>query len=182
MPQYFKREGADPKELLYYNSGAPLMDSRSLEKDEMFEDAFNCFLLGDVLYDLNRAPLARAIPQEIFRESFSVVFEAFISAGTFESYLTVFRKIFGDLVDVTFTVPNPGHLQIDIIAEGVEESGFLARMIENNAYVYNQIIDDEGDRIVFQTIKGFQSQYELEQMLFEMVPNGIFTEITLSFG
>jgi len=179
VPQYFK---GDELELKFYNSGSDLMDSRSLEKDEFFDDAFACFLLGELLYDEGRAPLSNAIPRDIFRESFSVVFDAFVVAGSFESYLTVFRKIFGDDVDVTFTVPGPGKLNIDIVAEGVVESNFVARRIENNAYVLDEILDDESDNIVFQTIKGFQSQYELEQMLFEMVPAGIYTEITLSLG
>lgn len=179
MPQFFK---GDAEELKYYNSGLPIIDQIIGQKDLFFDDAYGCFVLGELLYDNDYAPLARAIPREIFRESFSTIFESFIVAGTFESYLTVFRNIFGDDVDVQFTVPGPGRLQIDIEAAGFQLSDFVARYIENNAYVFDEIIDDEGDNIVFQTVKGFESQYELEQMLFEMVPDGIYTEITLTVG
>jgi hypothetical protein len=79
-------------------------------------------------------------------------------------------------------VPGDGRLQIDIIAEGVDLNDAVARRIENNQYVLDELIDYEDDNIAFQKIKGFQSQYELEQMLFEMVPAGVFTEISLTLG
>jgi hypothetical protein len=58
----------------------------------------------------------------------------------------------------------------------------VARVIESNAYVYYNVITQDGvDQIVFQSIQGFTTQYELERMLFEMVPAGIFTDIDLTF-
>lgn len=179
MPQFFKGDATEKK---YYQSGQPISDQLSGQKSLFYDDAYACFVLGELLYDNDYAPLARAIPRDIFRESFSVVFEAFLVAGSFESYLTVFRHIFGDDVEVTFTVPDPGKLQIDIVAVGFQLSEFTTRYIQNNSYVFDQIIDDEGDNIVFSTIKGFESEYELKQMLFEMVPDGIYTEITLTVG
>jgi hypothetical protein len=154
----------------------------SLQKELFFEDAYNSQDLGGVLYDNDLAPLSNAIPRDIFKESFSTIFDQFLAAGTAESYLFVFRKIFGEDVEVTFTVPDPGKLQIDISAVGIELSNFGARRIEDNAYVIDELVDDEGDFIALQTIKGFQSEYELEQMLFEMVPAGIYTEINLTLG
>lgn len=179
MPQFFK---GDAKELQMYNSAAPMAEALSLEKSLFFEDAYNCFELGSLLYDTGRAPLSNAIPRGIFREFFSTLFDAFLEAGTFESYLTVFRQIFGDEVEVTFTVPGPGQLNIDIVATGFELSRWVARSIVDNSYIYDPVVDHEGNNIVFQTIKGFQSQYELEQMLYEMVPAGIFTQISLTVG
>lgn len=177
-PQFYKKE--DAVELQYYNSVAPLSDILSGERDDFFEDAYECFVLGEVLYDTNRTPLANAIRRDIFRVSFAAIFESFLAAGSFESYLTVFRKIFGDDVEVDFTVPAPGKLNIDITATGVELTNFVAREIFSDAFVYSPMITQDGvDNIVFQSIKGFTSEYELEQMLFEMVPAGVFTQITL---
>ncbi len=177
MPDFFK---GDAQENKFYESAKPMSDALSQQKTLFFDEAYACFILGELLYDTERAPLANAIPRTIFRTSFSTIFDAFLVAGSFESYLTVFRNIFGDDVDVVFTVPDPGKLNIDITATGVEETLFVARSIDDDAYVFDEIIDDEDDNIVFQTVKGFQSQYELEQMLFEMVPTGIYTEITLA--
>lgn len=179
MPQYFK---GDDVELKFYQAGAPINDQLSSEKDAFFDAAFECFVLGDVLYETSRAPLANAIPQRIFREALPTIIDAFIVSGSFESYLTVFRNVFGVDVEVDFTVPAPGKLIIDIVAAGVQLDQFVARRIESNAYVFDHVIDDEGDNIVFQGVKGFESQYELEQMLFELVPAGIYTEISLTLG
>lgn len=177
--QFFK---GDPTELKYFNSGRTILGLLSAQKTEFYNECYGCFVLGELLYDNDYAPLSNAIPREIFRESFATLFESFLTAGSFESYLTVFRNVFGDDVEVTFTVPAPGKLNIDIVATGLQTYGLTVREIVDDAYEYFTLIDDVGDRIVLQAVKGFESQYELEQMLFEMVPAGIYTEITLTVG
>ncbi len=177
--QYFKGDDTEKK---MAQCAGPIMEIMLSQKDDFFDEAYACFLLGELLYDNDRAPLSNAIKRSIFRESFATIFDAFLLAGSFESYLTVFRNIFGDDVVVEFTVPAPGKLQIDVEATGVEISDFVARRIEDEEYVFDEVIDNEDDNIVFQTVKGFTSQYELEQMLYEMVPAGIYTEITLAVG
>lgn len=179
MVQYFK---GDETELKFDNAGSAVIEPLTSEKVEFFEGAYECFVLGELLWDNNLSPLARAIPRVIFREAFASIFESFRVAGTFESYLTVFRQIFGDDVEVTFTVPAAGKLQIAIVASGIELFDALTRYIENNEYVLDELIDDEGDNIAFQAIKGFETQAELERMLFEMVPDGIWTQISLTVG
>lgn len=177
--QFYK---GDADEIKFYESIKPILNQLSVEKDDFFDEAFECFVLGEVLWDSGAIPLKNAIKREIFREAFFAIFNAFVYVGTFESYLTVFRAIFGDDVDVTFTVPGPGKLNIDIVAAGIALSNFVARRIEDNAYILDNVVTQDGDQIVFQSIKGFESQYELEKMLFEMVPDGIYTEISLSIG
>jgi hypothetical protein len=178
--QNFK--GSDEIEKQFEDSAAPVLDAIGLGIDDFYDDAFQSQPLGDVIHDSGRAPLTNAIKKEIFRIAFKEIFDAFIKVGTFEAYLTVFKKIFGDNVDVQFAVPAPGKLNIDIEATDINLSEFVARYISENTYLFDSIIDDEGDFIVFQTIKGFETQYELERMLFEMVPGGIYTEITLTIG
>lgn len=177
--QYYK---GDEVELKFYNSASPLYDILSTERTDFFDDAYNCYILGEIIYDSNRSPLANAIPRNIFRESFSTIFDAFLVAGSFESYLTVFRKIFGSDVDVQFTVPGAGQLTIEIEAVGVELSDSIARVTGESSYVYYEMVTQAGENIAFQSIKGFTSEYDLKQMLFEMVPDGIYTTITLELG
>lgn len=185
--QHFK---GDEEELKFYNAGVPVCDQLALSKDQFFNQAYECFVLGDLLYDSGRSPLANAIPKKIFRESFPIIYESFVFVGSFESYLTVFRHIFGTSVEVTFTVhdpedeesPEPGVLLIDIVAAGVQLYDFTIRRIEDNTYIFSRLITHDGNVILLQGVKGFQSQYELEQMLYEMVPQGIYTEITLTLG
>lgn len=178
--QRFK--ASDTEELKYYESAAPAMDLTSNELDAFATDAYTSQALGDLLYESNRAPLTNSVLQRVFRSCFSEVFAAFRVAGSFDSYITVFKKIFGEDVEITFTVPAPGKLEIDIVATGIEINDAIFRQIESNAYVNYEFVDYDGDNIVFQSVKGFESQYELETMLFEMVPAGIFTTITLTVG
>lgn len=175
--QYYK---GDELEIKMDAAGAKAMDQIKLQRDLFYSQAYETSALGDLIYDNKLAPLTNAITREIFRDAFKEIFDAFIAVGTFEAYLTVFRKIFGPDVDVTFTVPAPGKLNIDIIATGFELYDFIYREIQDNNYVYDEVIDENDDIIAFQLLKGFQTQEEVEQMLFEMVPAGIYTEITLS--
>jgi hypothetical protein len=179
MIEYFK---GDETELKYFNSAEPISDTLLDQLILFFDDCYNCEELGSVLYDNKLSPLANAIKKQVYLESFPTIWENFKVAGTFESYLEVFQKIFGDTVDVEFTVPGPGQLEIDITAENVQEFNFAARYIEDNEYLYDEIIDDEDDNIVLRNYKGLESEYELNKMLTEMVPAGIDITITLSFG
>lgn len=172
----------DDLELQMEASGADIMDSVELQLDAFFTGAYSSMPLGDSIYDSGRSPLSNAIDRDIFRQSFPEIFTAFTVAGTFDSYITVFQKIFGVDVEIEFTVPAAGKLNIDIIAADVEISEFVARNIESNTYVYSPMVTQDLDQIVFQSIKGFKTQYELEQMLFEMVPAGIYTVITLTLA
>ncbi len=176
-PQYFK---GDETELKFDAAGEPILSALQLQKNNFLAGAYSTGPLGDMIFDEMRSPLANAIRKAVFRIAFNEIFEAFINVGTFEAYITVFQKIFGPTVDVEFTVPGPGQLNIDIVAEGLEISPMVARRIESGNYVFYPVVDDVGDNICFQTVLGFTTQYELEQMLFEMVPAGIYTEISLT--
>ncbi len=166
--QYFK---GDPKELKMVNSALPALEADGLALDDFFTDCYETVALGELLYDNQRAPLANAIRRDIFARSFKQLFESFQRAGTFEAYIDVFTKIFGDDVAIVFTVPAAGKLNIAINATNTEENTFVARQIVDNTYEYNPVIT-----------QGFTSEYELQTMLFEMVPGGIFTQITLTIG
>jgi hypothetical protein len=174
----------DDTELKFINSAGPVLDSLSLQKTQFFQGAYTCGPLGDLIYNTKRAPLSTAVVQSIFRTAFSQMFAAFITAGTFESYITVFKKIFGDNVGIVFTVPAPGQLTIALSATTLELNDLTMRYVDTvaNAYVYDTLVDYDGTSIQVQSVTGFQSQYELQSMLFELVPAGIFTSISLTFG
>ncbi len=204
--QKFKGDDVENK---YIAVGEPVFDALSAEKDAFEEGAYFSGPLGDILWTDERAPLAQTIKQDIFRDAFQEIFVQYQYAGTFESYLAIFRQIFGPQVDVMFTVPDPGKLTIVIVAQGftiddiIDDVGdsliddvsdhlvsktknaidfYLAivRQFEGDVLVNYELIDSDGDNIIFQYAKGFKTQYELEQMLFEFVPAGIFTTVTLT--
>jgi hypothetical protein len=177
--QYFK---GDATELKMYNSASNIMTILSSGLSDYFDNAYNGIELGEFLFDEKRIPLTNAIKREIFIDCFKEILEAWAFCGTFESYLTVFRKIFGEDATIEFTIPAVGRLQIDIETSGLVEYNFIAREIVNNAYVFYDIVDDVGDNIVFENFKGIETEAELEKILFQMVPNGIFTEVSLTIA
>lgn len=177
--QYFKGDATEKK---FDGAGSAMMTSLSEQKDLFFDGAYSCFILGELLYDTSRAPLANAIERAIFRELFATIFEVFRVSGTFESYISVFKNIFGDDVVIEFTVPAAGKLEINIEATGVLSATRLSREILGGTYVYYDRVTTEGDTRVASVPKGFQTEYEAEQMLFELVPAGIWTTISLTIA
>lgn len=177
--KYFKGDDLEKK---FYEVARTLFNSLSDQRAEFFSGAYESYKLGELIHDNELVPIASSIQRSIFREAFQSIFETFLEAGSFEGYLEIFKKIFGDTVDVTFTVPAAGRLQIDIVADGIVLDNIVGREIVDDEYVSYPLVDENNDFVVGQSIKGFETQYEVEQMLFELVPQGIFTEITLTLG
>lgn len=177
--QRFKEN--DVTEAKFIAVAMPILELLGEDRNQFFTEAFTCFLLGDVLYELDRDPMAGVITQEIFRESFPAIHQLFSRPGTFEFYLTVFRSIWGSEVEVEFIVPSPGVLQINI--EAIDIAGFtlLLREIQDDQYVYSELIDHEGDLIMVQDKVGTKSQAEIEALMNELSPYGIFVETSLIF-
>jgi len=158
----------------------PTLEGLGADRDDFFAGAFSCFLLGDVLYDLDRDPMSGVITREVYRSSFPAIHQLFIRPGTFEFYLTVFRSIWGEDVDVTFTIPSPGVLEINVESIGIDLFEFAAREIVDNEYVFSPIVDEEGDSIMFQDTVGIKTESEIDALMEEISPEGIFTTTTLS--
>ena len=106
----------------------------------------------------------------------------FLEAGSFEGYISVFQKVFGNDVDLTFTVPSAGKLVIDIQAQGLIPFDLAARKIVENEYVFDKVVDQDDNQIIINFIKGLNSQSDVEIMLNELVPQGVWTDINLTLG
>jgi len=153
----------------------PIVASR----DEFYDESYEAFDLGHVLYDSNRDPMSGVILRENFARSFFEIHSLFTRPGTFEFYLDVFRRIWGNDVDVQFVIPGDGRLQINIEALASYLEQFHARRIVDNAYVYDPVIDHEGDKIMFQTSIGIKTQAEIRALMRELSPYGVFVEANL---
>lgn len=178
--KYFK---GDATELKFYNAFLGIVSGIEASENDFYTNGYSAAPLGDAIYEANKSPLTNVITKEIFRIAFNEIFDAFIAVGTAEAYLTVFRKIFGDSVEVEFVVPGPGQLDINIEALELELVNLAVReIVEDNYVLYDLITQDGLDEIMLQSVVGIDSQYELENMLREMVPQGIFTQISLTIG
>ncbi len=170
----------DDKEAKIRDAALPFLEGLGVERDAFLAGAFTCFVLGDVLFELKISPLADSIPQDAFRASFYAIHNLFTRPGTFEFYLDVFRAIFGASVDVEFVIPEPGHLQINIESLSVLQEDFLARRIVNNVYVFDEVVDEDGDNIAFQEALGIKTQSEIDALVAELYPAGLIVEADLT--
>lgn len=175
--QRFKE--SDTKELQVINAAIAPIDEIGYDLDDFFDGAFKSFGLGEVLYDLDRDPMSGVITRDTFRKSYWAIHNLFTKPGTFEYYLEVFRSIWGDSVEIEFEVPSPGILNINASVLDVEEFVLIAREIEDNAYVYSPIIEYGGDRLTVRDKTGIKSQSEIDALMNEITPNGIFVTTTL---
>lgn len=170
----------DQTELDVIEAGMPILDILGGDRDTFFASAYSAFPLGDVLYDLDRDPLSGVITRDVYRQSFPAIHNLFTRPGTFEFYLEVFRSIWGENVEIEFEVPSPGVLNINVDALGSALFDLIAREIVDNQYVFNEIVDQEGDNIAAQDTTGIKTQSEIDALMEELSPEGIFVQTTLT--
>ncbi len=178
ITQKFK---GDDTELKMEAAAKPAFDSVSLGLDRFMADGYNAspFLL--MLYDEGRAPFSDRVPREAFVEFIKEALTRFPFTGTFESYIFIIEAIFGAGSGVIFDVPAPGKLEMLVNASSSVEFPLLFREIVDGAEVEGNIVTSDGDIFTASGISGIDSEFELEMMLAEIIPAGIFPTVTLAF-
>lgn len=156
-----------------------IQNQLSLDRDAFYAGAYTAEPLGDVFQNLNADPLARVLSPDVYRNSFPAIHDLFTRPGTFEYYLSVFRKIFGSNVVVEFEIPAPGVLNINVEAAELQLADFLAREIVDDEYLFREVVDQDGDNITFQILFGIKTQLEMDLLINELAPSIIFTTATL---
>lgn len=157
----------------------PFLNILEGERIQFFNEAYTSYPLGDVLFDLDASPLAGSISKAVFRTSYFAIHDLFTRPGTFEFYLEVFKAIFGDDVEIEFEVPEPGKLHINVQALTIIQDFLVARSIVSGAYVYDDLVTHEGDNIVAQVTQGPKTQSEMDAIMIEIKPQGIWVETSL---
>jgi hypothetical protein len=61
------------------------------------------------------------------------------------------------------------------------EFNLVVREFVSGAYVESSLLDSDGNFITASGISGIDSEYELQTLLAELIPAGIFPSITLAF-
>lgn len=170
----------DPTEPQVYNLLLPILETLGLDRDTFFDEAFETFGLGGVLYDLDRDPIADVVTRDVYQNGYPAIHELFTRPGTFEFYISVFRKIFSDDVDVQFQIPDPGKLNIIVSAFTFQTFNLTAREIVDDAYVNSPLVtSDTNDFIMVQGVKGIKTQEEIEGLLSEISAYGVYTTVEL---
>lgn len=162
------------------DAALPTLEDLGAERDTFYEEAYEAFPLGDVLYDLARDPLAGVLARGTFRTSFFAIHELFTRPGTFEFYLEVFRAIWGEDADVTFSVPAPGKLLITIGEITLGDFELLARRIEGAVYVYDTLTDQAGETLIVRDFLGVKTEAEVDALVHEISPAGVWVQASLA--
>lgn len=158
----------------------PILEEISADRSAFIDGAYECFVLGDVFFDLDRAPLADAVTRETFRRAFFAICKLFTRPGTFTFYIQVIKAVWGENVEIFFEIPSPGVLNININALTIERNKWMARKIVDNAYVYSEVKDRGGANIMFQGKQGIKTQNEADALMWELYPAGIIVTTSLT--
>lgn len=154
----------------------PMLDMLGIDRDAFYEGAYRCFKLGEVIYDLGRDPTADVITREVFRTAFFAIHGLFTSPGTYEFYIDLFKAIFGQDAEVMFEIPDPGQLTINVQALDINQFKILARAIIDDVYEYYPLTTNDGsDYIIGQGTVGARTQDEINALIAEIAPSGVYT-------
>jgi hypothetical protein len=178
ITQKFK---GDATELKVEASASPAFDLASLSKDQFLESGFTAapFLL--MLYDEGRMPFSDRIPRDSFVEFIQEALSRFPFTGTFDSYLFILEKVFGEGSGVLFDVPAAGKLEILVNAASSILSDLVAVELSSGQYVTSELVNEDLALLQVSGISGIDSEYKLTQLLAELIPAGIFPDVTLAF-
>jgi len=180
MNRYQRFKDNDEIEAQVIATVMPILDVIGVDLDSFFNQAFMTEGLGEVIYDLKADPISSVIDLLVYRKSFPAIHTLFTRPGTFEYYLDLFRAIWGQDVEITFEIPAPGILEINAVVLNLETFTLVARQIEDNQYVYNNLTDRDGNRIAVRDLEGTKSQDQIDKLAIEISPNGIYVTITLT--
>lgn len=159
----------------------PTLETLGDSHDDFWNGADTAANLGDVLFALDRDPMANGVlTPEVYRKAFWAIHQIFTRPGTFEFYLEVFRAIWGDDVEVVFTVPLPGVLQIGIGEITLADFDLAFREIVSDVYVYSNAVTEAGEQIIVRDTLGTKNQSEVNALMQEISPDGIFATATLT--
>jgi hypothetical protein len=178
MTQNFK---GDALELKMQDVANPVFNATDLALNEFYSDGFDCSAFLLMLYDQKRMPFSQRIPRDAFVDFVKEALKQFPVTGTFESYLFVLRSVFGSLSDITFDIDVPGKLSIAIDTFTNSEFDFLGREFNGGAYEFFEMIDMDGNPLIFRGISGINTAYELGLMFSEIMPAGITPDLTIEF-
>ena len=178
---YEKFHANDTVEPKFIAVSAGLLATTDADRDDFYDGAYEAAPLGDVLFALQRDPIASVLSNGVYRTSFPAIHDLFTQPGTFEFYLSVFRAIYGEDADVTFTVPGPGRLTINANSVDVINFDLLARRVVDDDYVYEQILTlPEMDNLAVRDTQGLKTEDEIRALIYELAPTGIFTTVNLT--
>lgn len=173
----------DANELKMQAVTNPVFDLQAVAQDDFMANGYQStpFLL--MLYDEGRAPFSDRILRDTFVSFVKEALANFPFTGTAECYLSILRSIFGESTEVRFEIPAAGKLSIDVIAVDNLFFGFQCAELDEDTgeLVLFDMVDELDNNLDFRIVPGIESASELELLLSEIIPMGIFSDVTFGF-
>lgn len=163
----------DAEENKFFRVFNDIVASTMSDIEAYYNNAYGSPELGRALYELQRLPIYKILEKSLFIKAYQKIIEGEAYIGTIEGYLTILRAIFGDDAIINLTIVAPLHLKFDITAE-VQQ--FYLWVDNYN----NEIIDENGDNIVFEEIVALLSSRQLLELLKQTTNAGTYVEFTLN--
>lgn len=136
--------------------------------------AYGAKALGYTLYDGNTSPLNGVIERETFALYYDDIFKTFPYAGTFESYIFILKKIFGEEAEISFTKLAPAALQIDITSDRNTFFKWIESVVSKSA-----ITDESGNAVYFRRALGMTDYYKVRSILNIFKHPGVYLEFNI---
>ena len=133
-----------------------------------FNKAYETAGLGAIIYDNGLVPITVALARDIFIKNYGEILKNWQYAGTFESYLYVFMKIFGPQTSIEFERLAEGALKINITTSQTSLYKWLTKLAGD------YITTHDGDYINLRALTGIGDFYEVQGVLESLVPAGIY--------
>lgn len=176
--QKFKANDAIETSIMELFDG--VLDPLGVDIDSFYEDGYESWALGQVLKDTASDPLSRMVTVTAFIRSFNAIHNSYQRPGIYSFYISIFRKIWGDSIDIEFLNPNPGHLIINLDATDLQEEILIARDIVDDQYVFNELVTtDSGENIIVRTTLTPWTQYEVLKLMRAIAPAWVHIEVNL---
>ncbi|UKA23395.1 hypothetical protein IHC92_20805 [Photobacterium damselae subsp. damselae] len=176
MTQLFKD---DAENKLFYSIMQKAKD-RILIQDLilMNKDIIGSKALGYVLYDSNVLDVGFEIDREFFATHYVSIFEAMAANGVRESWITLIKALLGEKTEITFEIPNPGHLRINI-KEDIENSTY-GLVFETDKPI-GALAQTAGlnSGIIMRTVGSNYTINQARNVLENLAVDGVFTEFNL---
>lgn len=179
MTQYF--DETDALEARQASIIIEVLESIERDLTEFFNEAYQTASLGDVLYLLDRDPMAGKLLNEYYRTAYPAIHEMFTRPATFDFYVDLIRAVWGEDTPIEFSRPSPGVLDIKVSSQSLQPQVFQARRIEDDTYIYEDVVTsgDDPEEILFQTAQGIKTQAEADLLISEVAAAGYVTNIEL---
>jgi hypothetical protein len=170
----------DTNEEKVKNVIAAFMDAVDEDLDSFWEFAFTTYGLGQVLRDTSADPVSKMLILSAFLRSFKTIHESYQKPGTYNFYLDIFRKIWGETVAVEFTNPAPGVLLINLDATDFQQEILLARDIVDGQYVFPELVTtDTGENIIVRVTITPWTEIEVLKLMRALAPAWLYYEVSL---